>query len=171
MRSGRTHQTGDEHPSAIGQRFFYGESCRKNYRKAFPYLLKAARAGDVHPQNLVGYCYDHGLGVRSRLCRKRHPEIIKIGGERSATCRGCAAFLTRHMPEQRNLGRLRYFFGRGDLMRTNMSNEQMTSFGSVSRRSFLALAGRRRSRSRRKSASAFRSASNSIPSATNWPKT
>jgi len=53
----------DEHPSVVGQRYFYGESGKRNYRKAFPYLLKAALEGDVHPQNLVGYCYDQGLGV------------------------------------------------------------------------------------------------------------
>src|SRR5215475_13676781 len=35
---------------------------------------------------------------------------MKIGGERSATCRGCAAFSSRHLPNPRNLGRLRYFF-------------------------------------------------------------
>src|SRR5262245_53134433 len=36
---------------------------------------------------------------------------MKIGGESSATCRGCAAFSTRHLPKHRNLGRLRCFFG------------------------------------------------------------
>src|SRR5262245_12701812 len=35
---------------------------------------------------------------------------MKIGGESSATCQGCAAFSSRHMPQPRNLGRLRYFF-------------------------------------------------------------
>ena len=37
---------------------------RKNYRKAFPYLLDAAALGYVRAQNLVGYCYDLGLGVK-----------------------------------------------------------------------------------------------------------
>jgi TPR repeat protein len=50
-------------PSEIGQNLFYGISVRKNYRKAFPYLLDAAGLGFVHAQNLVGYCYDLGLGV------------------------------------------------------------------------------------------------------------
>lgn len=50
-------------PSKIGQDLFYGNSGRGNYRKAFPYLLAAATRGDVHTQNLVGYCYDLGLGV------------------------------------------------------------------------------------------------------------
>ena len=59
--------TQDDHPSAIGQRYFYGESCRRNYRKAFPYLLDAALAGDIHSQNLVGYCYNLGLGVAKDL--------------------------------------------------------------------------------------------------------
>jgi uncharacterized protein len=36
---------------------------RKSYRKAFPYLLQAAELNDPHCQNLVGYCYDLGLGV------------------------------------------------------------------------------------------------------------
>jgi len=38
-------------------------------------------------------------------------ETMKIGGERSATCRGCAVFSTRRMPKPRNLGRLRYVIG------------------------------------------------------------
>src|SRR5215813_12204109 len=54
-----------ENPSEIGQNFFYGISVRKNYRKAFPHLLDAAGLGFVHAQNLVGYCYDLGLGVES----------------------------------------------------------------------------------------------------------
>src|SRR5262245_5547083 len=37
---------------------------------------------------------------------------MKIGGESSATCRGCATFSTRQMPKPRNLGRLRYIFRR-----------------------------------------------------------
>src|SRR5215475_10994756 len=42
---------------------------------------------------------------------------MKIGGEGSATCRGCAAFSIRPMPKPRNLGRLRYIF-RGFAMKT-----------------------------------------------------
>ena len=53
-----------DNPSEIGQNLFYGISVRRNYRKAFPYLLDAAALGDVHAQNLVGYCYDLGLGVK-----------------------------------------------------------------------------------------------------------
>ena len=53
-----------DNPSEIGQNFFYGISVRRNYRKAFPYLLDAAALGYVHAQNLVGYCYDLGLGVK-----------------------------------------------------------------------------------------------------------
>jgi uncharacterized protein len=53
-----------DNPSVIGQNFFYGISVRKNYRKAFPYLLDAAARGYVHAQNLIGYCYDLGLGVK-----------------------------------------------------------------------------------------------------------
>jgi|GEM_PF-2484097 len=59
-----TMKTKEEHSSVVGQRYFYGESGKRNYRKAFPYLLKAALAGDIHPQNLVGYCYGQGLGVQ-----------------------------------------------------------------------------------------------------------
>jgi hypothetical protein len=32
-----------EDPSEIGQQFFYGVGRRKRYRRAFPYLLKAAQ--------------------------------------------------------------------------------------------------------------------------------
>jgi uncharacterized protein len=52
-------------PSELGQNLFYGISVKRNYRKAFPFLLEAANRGDVHTQNLVGYCYDLGLGVQS----------------------------------------------------------------------------------------------------------
>jgi TPR repeat protein len=36
----------------------------KNYTKAFPHLCFAAKHGYPHAQNLVGYCYDLGLGTR-----------------------------------------------------------------------------------------------------------
>jgi TPR repeat protein len=49
--------------SEIGQQYFYGDGRRKNFKKAFPFLIAAAEKGDSHCQNLVGYCYDHGLGV------------------------------------------------------------------------------------------------------------
>jgi TPR repeat protein len=57
-------RTAKADPSEIGQNLFYGIAVERNYRKAFPYLLEAATLGDVHPQNLVGYCYDLGLGVK-----------------------------------------------------------------------------------------------------------
>ena len=50
-------------PAEIGQEYFYGDGRRKSYSKAFPHLLKAARLGEPHCQNLVGYCYDLGLGI------------------------------------------------------------------------------------------------------------
>jgi TPR repeat protein len=46
-----------------GQQFYYCLGKRKSYKKAFPLLLDAAQAGHIHSQNLVGYCYDMGLGV------------------------------------------------------------------------------------------------------------
>src|SRR5262245_14599960 len=48
--------------------------------------------------------------LRSLQVGLRRPERMKIGGEGSATCRGCAAFSTRPMTKPRNLGRLRYIF-------------------------------------------------------------
>src|ERR1039458_3596712 len=36
----------------------------KNYRKAVPHFLVAAKNGHPHAQNLVGYCYDLGYGPR-----------------------------------------------------------------------------------------------------------
>ncbi len=48
----------------LGQQYFYGISKQKNYRKAFPYLLEAASDGYIHAQNLLGYCYNLGLGVK-----------------------------------------------------------------------------------------------------------
>ena len=49
-------------PWEIGQDFFYGIGRRKNYRRAFPYLLEAARLNHPHCQNLVGYCFGTGSG-------------------------------------------------------------------------------------------------------------
>ena len=49
----------------LGCRYFYGKRGRRpSYRKAFPLLLSAAKLGVRHAQNLVGVCYDDGLGVR-----------------------------------------------------------------------------------------------------------
>lgn len=45
-----------------GWEFFSGEGRRKNYRKAYPLLLRAAKEGVRHAQNLVGVCLDNGLG-------------------------------------------------------------------------------------------------------------
>jgi uncharacterized protein len=36
----------------------------KNYKKAFPVLVFAAKLGHPHAQNLLGYCYDRGLVTR-----------------------------------------------------------------------------------------------------------
>lgn len=54
----------NEDPYEIGQNLFYGINVKRNYRKAFPYLLEAAYRGEIHAQNLVGYCYGRGLGVK-----------------------------------------------------------------------------------------------------------
>jgi TPR repeat protein len=54
----------DDDPSEVGQDFFYGLSGKRNYRKAFRYLFEAANLGEIHAQNLVGYCYSRGLGVK-----------------------------------------------------------------------------------------------------------
>lgn len=50
--------------SEVGQNLFYGINVKRSYRKAFPYLLEAANRGEIHAQNLVGYCYGLGLGVK-----------------------------------------------------------------------------------------------------------
>ena len=57
----------DEEAAEIGQQYFYGEKRKKNYKQAFPYLLQAAKAGEPHCQNLVGYCYHLGLGVEKNI--------------------------------------------------------------------------------------------------------
>ena len=55
--------TSTDDPSEVGQQFFYGAGRKKSYRQAFPYLVRAAELNDPHCQNLVGFCYSHGLGV------------------------------------------------------------------------------------------------------------
>src|ERR1700727_2893337 len=47
----------------LGTTLFWGIGRRKNYRRAFPHLVIAALVGNPYCQNIVGYCYDMGLGV------------------------------------------------------------------------------------------------------------
>lgn len=54
-----------------GRRYFYGIRTRKNYRKAFPLLLLAARRGYVHAQYMVGCAYRDGLGTKKRIAQSR----------------------------------------------------------------------------------------------------
>jgi len=56
----------------LGRALFYGIRRKRNYRKAFPLLLQAAKEGYVHWQYLVGYALDHGLGVKRDLRGARH---------------------------------------------------------------------------------------------------
>jgi TPR repeat protein len=56
-----------EESAELGQQYFYGAGKKKNYKRAFPHLLAAAMAGEPHCQNLVGYCYNRGLGVPKDL--------------------------------------------------------------------------------------------------------
>ena len=51
----------------LGQAYFYGEGRRKNFRKAFSLLLVGAEAGHIHCKNLVGFCYNKGLGVEKSV--------------------------------------------------------------------------------------------------------
>ena len=60
---------GKEDPSEMGQELFYGAGRKRSYVRALPYLLQAARLNDPHCQNLVGYCYDLGLGPKKDLRR------------------------------------------------------------------------------------------------------
>lgn len=39
----------------------------KNYAKAFPTLIRVAREGDTYAQNVLGYCFDEGCGVRQNV--------------------------------------------------------------------------------------------------------
>ncbi len=47
-----------------GQNFFYGIGCKKNYKKAFEFLMIAANNGIPHAQNLIGFCYSEGKGIK-----------------------------------------------------------------------------------------------------------
>ena len=54
-----------------GRKYFYGIRTKKNYRKAFPLLLDAARHGSVHAQFMVGFAYRDGLGTKEKLAQSR----------------------------------------------------------------------------------------------------
>lgn len=58
---------GKKDPSELGKQLFYGVGKRRSYVRAFPLLLQAARLNDSHCQNLVGYCYELGLGTEKDL--------------------------------------------------------------------------------------------------------
>ena len=59
--------------SDLGQMFYFGlSSKRRNYRKAFPYLLKAAKAGHAHSQNLVGISFNQALGVERNTKKAKY---------------------------------------------------------------------------------------------------
>lgn len=51
----------------LGRALFYGIRRKRNYRKAFPLLLRAAEEGRVHWQYLAGYALANGLGVKRNL--------------------------------------------------------------------------------------------------------
>jgi hypothetical protein len=61
-------------------------------------------------KNIVFFISSWLILRRSLHVALRRPGTMKIGGESSATCRGCATFSSRHIPKPRNLGRVRYFF-------------------------------------------------------------
>jgi len=73
----------DKEASRKGRRLFYGIRCPKNFRKAFPYLLQAAKAGYVHSQNLVGFSYAEGL-ARGKEGAETSPVLVPC-------CRGWQA--------------------------------------------------------------------------------
>lgn len=54
-----------------GRKYFYGLRIRKNYRKAFPLLLRAARQGYVHAQYMVGCAFRDSLGTTKNLAQSR----------------------------------------------------------------------------------------------------
>ena len=48
----------------LGVTYYFGESgIAKNYDKAFYWLSKAAKGGNLYAQLLVGECYEYGRGV------------------------------------------------------------------------------------------------------------
>ncbi|MFA5142865.1 MAG: tetratricopeptide repeat protein [Candidatus Omnitrophota bacterium] len=54
----------------MGQRYLYGDDgYKKNYKKAFKYLMIGANASNAECQNDIGYCYDMGFGVKKNLKR------------------------------------------------------------------------------------------------------
>jgi TPR repeat protein len=73
MREIQDTRVSDKEASRTGKQLFYGVGCKKNYKRAFVYLLQAANAGYVHSQNLVGYCFIKGLGDRRCAGRDFYP--------------------------------------------------------------------------------------------------
>src|SRR6185437_4646101 len=65
----------------LGRELFYGIRRRRNYHKAFPLILQAARSGWVHWQYLAGYSLAHGLGVERNL-RAARRWYAKAGSKR-----------------------------------------------------------------------------------------
>lgn len=54
-----------------GRKYFYGIRAKKNYRKAFPLLLHAARQGFAHAQFLAGIACRDDLGAQKKIAQSR----------------------------------------------------------------------------------------------------
>src|SRR5271157_384181 len=66
-----TGQHNQDYAMEQGRKYFYGIRTKKNYLKAFPLLLQAARDGYVHAQYMVGFAYKDGLGTKKNLAQSR----------------------------------------------------------------------------------------------------
>src|ERR1700676_5454669 len=76
--------TKSQNASYLGRVLFYGIRRKRDYKRAFPLLLRAASENWVHSQYLAGYALANGLGTRrniregqywySRAARNGHPE-------------------------------------------------------------------------------------------------
>jgi len=56
----------------LGRELFYGTRRKRNYKKAFPFLLQGATEGSIHSQYLAAYALANGLGTKRNFDRARY---------------------------------------------------------------------------------------------------
>ena len=73
----------DENPiglNGLGNAYYEGKICEKNYQQAFDYYNKAIKLGNIDALNNAGICYEYGLGTDKN--KEKALELYKRGMEK-----------------------------------------------------------------------------------------
>lgn len=79
-----------------GKNYYYGLGTRKSYKKAYPYILQAAKIGNPHAQNILGCYFSGGHGIKINynksfywFNKSVHNKDFKISQKRNYTVALC----------------------------------------------------------------------------------